>query len=250
MRILICNDDGIDAPGIRALEARLPALGEVWVVAPDGPRSAQSHALTMHKPLRARPSGPRRFSVSGTPADCVYLALHELMDGPPDVVVSGVNDGGNLGNDIFYSGTVAAAREAALGGYPAIAVSLHREPGDLDAWFETAAEVTARATEAVLTRGLPPRVLLNINVPNVAPAALKGVRAAPMGRREYAPLVEARHDPRGVRYYWIGGPEYVFADIEGSDGPVVEAGWAAVTPIHCELTLTPFLEDLRGWTDA
>lgn len=253
MRILISNDDGIDAPGLAALAEALAPLADVWVVAPDRERSAQSHALTLHKPLRMTEVGPQRFAVSGTPADCVYIAVHELFDTLPDLVFSGINRGSNLGTDVFYSGTVAAAREGRLAGIPSVAISLHPRVCDLGAprdWhWETAASVAARVAPQILRHGLPEDVFLNINVPSLPLSELKGVRASRLGRRTYAAEVARCVDPRGKPYYWVGGDHEEFAPIEGSDGPLTEQGWATVSPLHSDLTAQGFLETVRDWFD-
>jgi 5'-nucleotidase len=250
MRMLLANDDGVSSDGLAALAEALQELGEVWVVAPDSERSAQSHSLSLHRPLRVDKIRPRWYAVDGTPADCVYLGLNGLLDGPPDVVISGVNKGSNLGTDIHYSGTVAAAREAALSGFLAIAVSLHLEPADVDRHWHTATGVVKRLLPRVLQSGLPPRTLLNVNTPNVPASALRGVHAASMGVRTYDNRVLHRDDPWGRPYYWIGGAHAHFGAIEGSDGPLMERGWATVTPVQADLTDRAFLETLREWTDG
>jgi 5'-nucleotidase len=248
MDILVSNDDGIDAPGIAALAEVASAFGTVWVVAPDRERSAQSQALTMHQMLRVNELGPRRFSVSGTPADCVYLAVHHLLPRPPSIVLSGVNNGSNIGNDVFYSGTVAAAMEACLAGYPAIAFSLHRGAGASRPWA-TAEMVARRLIADVLADGLPPRTMLNVNVPDVEPAALRGVRAAVLGRRRYHALVDRRLDPRGRPYYWIGGDHAAFESVPGSDGPLVEQGFATFTPLQPDHTARDTFDRVAVWGD-
>lgn len=248
-RILISNDDGAQAPGFVALREALATMGEVWAVAPEKEQSAQSHSLTMHKPLRVRRCGERWFSVSGTPADCVYLGLHELMPEPPDVVVSGINRGANLGTDVFYSGTVAAAREACLAGVPSIALSLYLRGEGARHW-QTACDVSRRVTREVLERGLPHRTLLNVNVPNVPVDQLRGIAAATLSVRRYGTRVDRREDPWGRPYYWIGGAPLDFDDDAATDGPLCEAGYATVTPMHHALTHTASLGALRDWTDA
>jgi 5'-nucleotidase len=249
VRILVANDDGVDSPGLHALAEAAAALGTVWVVAPDREQSAMSHSLTLHTPLRARTRGERTYAVNGTPADCIYLAMHELMDGPPDLVLSGINRGGNLGNDVHYSGTVAAAREAVLAGAPAVAVSLHLDEHDKQLHWATGCEVALHVARAVLDGGLPPATLLNVNVPNVPPPDLRGIRAATLGIRRYENRVTRRADPWGRDYYWIGGTHLEFADIPGSDGPLVERGFASVTPLHSDPTLHAFLDPLRARVD-
>ncbi|MEY3213479.1 MAG: nucleoside-3/5-monophosphate phosphatase and short-chain exopolyphosphatase SurE [Pseudomonadota bacterium] len=242
-RILISNDDGVHAYGLPPLIEALTPLGEVWVVAPESEQSAQSHALTMHKPLRVRRRGERFFGVSGTPADCVYMALNKLMPERPDIVVSGINRGGNIGNDILYSGTVAAAMEACLVGIPAIAISLHVdwEVHASKHHWGTAAALAARLVGQVRIHGLLPRTLLNVNVPDVPPEALKRVAATSMGVRRYENKVDERVDPRGQRYYWLGGAHERFDPIPDSDGQAIERGYASVTPIQADLTSWPGL---------
>jgi 5'-nucleotidase len=245
MRILCTNDDGIDAAGLSALEAAAAEFGEVWTVAPATEQSAKSHSFTMHDPLRVQQHGERRFSVTGTPADCTYLALHHLLPARPDLVLSGINRGSNLSNDVLYSGTVAGAREAAGVGIPALAASLWVRSGQ-PRW-DTAQAMVRLVTQRILRHGLPDRVLLNLNVPDVAPGEIKGLRVAPLGRRWYAPAVEEKLDPRGRRYYWIGGDHERFDDAPESDGPLCEAGWAVVTPLQMDLTAHELLPALRDW---
>lgn len=250
MHLLVSNDDGYDAPGIGALADALEPLGTVWVVAPESERSAQSHALTMHKPLRARPRGERRFALSGTPADCVYWAIHHAMPEPPALVLSGINNGSNLGNDVFYSGTVAAAMEGCFQGRPAIAISLHRPDDRPERHWETAADVAVRIVRRLTAEPLPARVVLNVNVPNVPLRELRGLKATILGERRYAPLVTTRTDPRGREYFWIGGAHVEFVEAPDADGPAIEAGWATITPIRPDLTHHAFLPVLRKWTDG
>lgn len=243
--VLLTNDDGVEAAGLRALERALADVGECWTVAPATEQSARSHALTMHEPLRLQPAGERRWAVTGTPADSVYLALHHLLPERPALVVSGINRGSNLATDIYYSGTVAAAREASLLGIPAVAASLHlagREPR-----WETAEGVVRRLVDAVLTHPLPPGTLLNLNVPSVPPGELRGLRVAAVGRRHYAPMVDSKVDPRGRAYFWIGGEHDRFDDRPDTDGPLCEAGYAVVSPLHMDPTDHAFLAELRRW---
>lgn len=249
MNLLISNDDGIDAPGLLALEARMSGLGHVATVAPDSERSAQSHALTLNDPLRVVSAGTNRWAVDGTPADAVYLAVHHLLERHPDVVLSGINLGSNLGNDVHYSGTVAAAREACLHGMAAVSISLHKLPDQREIWWQTACDVAERVVHEVVRRPPPPGVHLNVNVPNIPPDRLRGLRACLLGKRTYTPLVDLRRDPRGRQYFWIGGPHDHFAPHPHSDGRAVEEGWASITPIHAFPTYEPMLEALREWTD-
>jgi 5'-nucleotidase len=251
VRLLLSNDDGIDAPGIVALADGLDAAHEVWVVAPATERSAMSHSLTMHKPLRASPRGERRWAISGTPADCIYVAVHHLMvDRPPELVLSGVNRGSNLGSDVHYSGTVAAAREACLHGFPSVALSLHGVADAAEVHWETAVAIGERLVEAVSADPLPRGVFVNVNVPNLPLDRLRGLKACRLGERVYGPLVDERLDPRGKPYLWIGGPHLNFGEDPDADGPSVEAGWATVTPVSAEITWVPSMPQVRRWTDA
>ncbi len=249
MRILLANDDGWNAPGLAALAEGLADIGELFVVAPEHEQSAQSHALTLREPLRVRRTAPGRWAVSGTPADCVYLALHHLLPTPPDLVVSGINHGANLGNDVFYSGTVAAAREACLHGVRAISISLARRDNRPPHW-ETAVAVARRVVRAVIEQPLPADQHMNVNVPDRACDALRGLRATRLGRRTYEPLVELRHDPRGASYYWIGGPHLDFAEDPSTDGRAVADGFASVTLLETFPGPTWPLTDVRRWTDG
>ncbi len=245
MRILLSNDDGIDAPGLRALEASVRAAGhDLWVVAPEKERSAQSHALTLHKPLRAKARGAQRFAVSGTPADCVYLARHHLMPEAPELVLSGVNRGANLGKDVHYSGTVAAAREAAMAGLPAIAVSLHLTGPADHHHYDVAADMVVGDLPRLFA-AITPGNLLNINVPDRPAEAQRGFLAAPLGDRIYADGVDRRVDPWGRDYFWIGGGHARFSDEPDTDGPKCQDGWATITPLHADPTDHADLEDLR-----
>ncbi|MCO4748252.1 MAG: 5'/3'-nucleotidase SurE [Proteobacteria bacterium] len=251
MLFLVSNDDGYDAPGIAALVRALTPLGRVAVVAPEHEQSAKSHAFTMLEPLRVRDRGEGRWSVAGTPADCVYLAVHHLLDQAPALVVSGINRGSNLGQDVHYSGTVAAALEGCMQGHAALAFSLHRSSGDpIDHW-ETAEAVVQRVIRAVMNGAPVPRgAMLSVNIPNVPLSELRGVKAASLGKRFYDPAVHVRMDPRGGDYYWIGGPHAGFDPQPGTDGPMIAEGWATVTPLHPDLTWHEHLHTLRSWTDG
>ncbi len=240
--ILISNDDGITAPGIVALATHLADLGEICVVAPDRQRSAQSHAITLDHPLRATEVQPGWWSIDGTPADCMYLALLSLAPRKPSLVVSGINEGYNLGSDFFYSGTVAAAVEGAIRGVPAFAISLERGPRE---GLEPAARFAHALAHAILAEGLPRGTLLNVNVPNHGP--LRGYRWTRLGQRLYRDQVETREDPRGRKYFWIGGPPLDSEESPDADGPAVAAGTVSVTPLDLDLTSRSLLERLPGW---
>jgi 5'-nucleotidase len=233
MRILVSNDDGIRAAGIRALEEALRPLGDVWVVAPDREQSAASHSLSLYRPLRVETLDERHYAVDGTPTDAVNLAINGIMKVKPDLVVSGINHGGNLGDDITYSGTVSAAMEGTLLGVPAIAMSLvSRDAAD----FSTAAAFAARLVAAVRAHGLPRDTLLNVNVPALPADELRGYRFTRQGKRRYGDAIVEHLDPRGRKYYWIGGDDLGFVPAEGTDCTAVADRYISVTPLHLDLT--------------
>jgi 5'-nucleotidase len=242
--ILVSNDDGIHSHGLAALVDAVAALGEVVVVAPDREQSAVSHSLTLHRPLRVNEIAPARFAVDGTPTDCVNLAINGILGRRPALVVSGINLGANLGDDVTYSGTVSAAMEGTLLGVPSIAVSLvGREHFD----FGAAAAVTARLVARVLERGLPADTLLNVNVPPAGDGIPpKGMAITRMGRRRYGDAIVEKLDPRGRKYYWIGGEELQFIEEEGTDFHAIRRGLVSVTPIHLDLTNYRSFEALRA----
>lgn len=261
MRTLISNDDGVHAPGIHALHGWFTK--KKWhatIVAPERERSATGHSLTLHKPLRIHRYGANVFSVSGGPADCIYLGVREVLKKRPDLVISGINKGANLGQDVFYSGTVSAAREAAIAGIPAVSVSLvygmKHKPGQPEHW-DTAAWVTEQVIDSFLAslapgksrtaalKKWPAGVLLNINVPNLPRAKLKGIRSGVQGRQLYSGDILRRKDTRGRKYYWIGGTYQGFRDIKGSDCWLAHHGWAAVTPLDVDTTDVKVLGQLQ-----
>ncbi len=241
--ILLTNDDGIQSPGLRALFEVLGTLGPVRVVAPDRERSAVGHALTLHKPLRANQVEEGWYAVDGTPTDCVNLGVHGLLKQVPDLVVSGINRGANLADDITYSGTVAAAMEGALMGVPSIAVSLNRldDPPEL---LQETARIALELARQALQEGLPPDTFLNLNTPA---SSARGVRLTVQGRRHYSDQVFPKIDPRGRTYYWLGGSERAFESLPGSDSQALEEGYASVTPLHLDLTNHRSLPLLRSW---
>ncbi len=241
MRVLLSNDDGVHAAGIRALSEAFEG-DEIWIVAPDREQSASSHAISLHRPLRMQELGPRTFAVDGTPTDAVYMGLNHVLRGRrPDVVVSGVNHGPNLANDVLYSGTVAAAMEGALLGVNAVAVSLASSPPHD---FREAARFAAALARALVGAAPPASLLLNVNVP---PGPVRGYRFTPLGRRTYGSEVIVKHDPRGRPYYWIGGEGGpVNEDIPGSDCNTVAEGLVAVSPLHLDSTHHAVLEGLRS----
>jgi 5'-nucleotidase len=242
--ILISNDDGVRAPGIVALADALADLGEIVLAAPDRERSAASHSISLDRPLRAEQVAPNAWAIDGTPVDCVYLALHHLVPRKPDLCLSGINNGFNLGSDVFYSGTVGAAVEGALRGVPAIALSLERQsPQD----FSHAAAFAASLVRDILGRGpgtIEPETLLNVNLPA---GPVRGLRPTSLGRRIYRDQVSVRKDLRHRDYYWIGGPEEKGPDIPGSDCTAVQAGLVSVTAIGLDLTHQPTLDRMASW---
>jgi len=245
MIILVCNDDGIRSEGVQVLARAVEPLGEVYVVAPDREQSAVSHSLTLHRPLRVEEVADRQFAVDGTPTDCVNLAVSGILPARPGLVFSGINKGANMGDDITYSGTVSAAMEAALLGIPALAISLvAREEFD----FGPAAEFAARLAAQVLRRGLPPNTLLNVNVPALPRAAMRGYRITRQGKRRYGEALVEKVDPRGKKYYWIGGGELDFVDEQGTDFAAIQDGAVSITPIHLDLTHYPSFEALHTLT--
>jgi 5'-nucleotidase len=242
-RILVTNDDGYEAPGLRALVEAVSPLGELVVAAPDRERSASSHALTIDLPLRVHEVATGRFRIDGTPSDCVHLAVDALTGGaPPDLVVSGINHGLNVGDDVTYSGTVAGAREAALLRIPAVAFSAER--GALEADGPRIAAVVRAIAERTLARGLPPGVLLNVNFPR-RPAA--GLRLTRQGTREYRATTLRRTDPAGRPYYWIAGIDATPTGEPDGDHMAIRDGYVSVTPLHVDLTHERSLTELRSW---
>jgi 5'-nucleotidase len=240
MRILLSNDDGVHAAGLKAIFKELSKLGEVWCVAPLEEKSTTGHSLTIHKPLRLIPMGDRFFGVSGSPADCVYLGIREVIGKMPDLVVSGINRGANLGQDVYYSGTVSAAREACILGIPSMAVSLavdfNRIHKEENLNYEAAAKVAVDVLRELKHRVLPEHTLLNLNVPDVAYARIKGVQLARQGFRYYSGAIVKRTDHRGKDYFWVGGSYKGFRKEEGTDCATVESRFAALTPLKLDST--------------
>jgi 5'-nucleotidase len=253
--ILVTNDDGIHSPGLWALKDGLAAIGDVVVLAPERNWSASSHSKTMHKPLRVYttklPDGSPAYTCSGSPTDCVALALGGVLPGRPDVVVSGINAGHNLGIDITYSGTVACAMEAVIKGVPGVAVSScypTEAKADMAEVYKLAGDVARGVVQRVLRFGLPAHTLLNINVPGVAEAQLGGVRITRMGGRRYdGDEVLRREDPFGRPYYWLGGARPVDADDPATDVGAVKQGLVSVTPVTLDMTDRGFLAHLEEW---
>lgn len=250
MRILLTNDDGIFAEGLQVLVQEIKKIAETYVVAPDHEQSATGHAITMHRPLRAEKvryfhsENVHAWSVNGTPADCVKLGVEALLPTRPDLVVSGINRGANLGTDVIYSGTVSAAIEGTVLGIPAVAVSLTEYDNPR---YEYAAQFTARLARQLAEREIPEGLLLNVNVPGCDPGRIKGVAVCPLGIRQYINTFEKRTDPRGRTYYWLAG-ELVDSDgNEDTDVAAIENCKISITPIQQNLTNFDLLEKIKGW---
>lgn len=246
--ILVTNDDGIYTEGIYRLWEAVKDFGNVLVVAPDTEKSAVGHAITITNPLRTkhvnRSGGFSGYAVNGTPADCVKITVRSILDSPPDLVVSGINLGANVGTNVIYSGTVSAATEGTILGIPSIAVSIDsHQPDD----FKSAMEITQTTIKKVLEYGLPKGTLLNVNVPNIPGKLIKGTRITTQGTAYFKDRFEKREDPRGNIYYWMTG-ELTDPDSSGnSDNQALKDGFYSVTPIHYKLTNETFISDLQSW---
>jgi 5'-nucleotidase len=249
MRILISNDDGILAHGIECLVRASEPLGEITVVAPDREQSATSHSLTLHHPIRAKQLGANRYQVDGTPTDCVMLAIEALMPERPDFVFSGINHGQNMGEDVLYSGTVAAAMEGLALGIPSVAISfaggdLRADVGMLDAQIPA---LTRLLRHLVSLPAFPPDTLLNVNLPPLDGDAIRGVRLTRLGRRVYSNSLTPMKDPWGRPIYWIGGGSATWEGSEDSDFRAIEEGYISVTPLHLDLTNREVLDTPEMW---
>jgi 5'-nucleotidase len=248
MRILLTNDDGIHAQGLWALCNRFVHAHHVTVVAPDRERSAIGHAITLNQPLRAiRVSlngGYSGYAVNGTPADCIKLAIAEILPKRPDVVVAGINPGANVGANLSYSGTVAAAKEAALGGAIGIAVSIEGPKAD---YFDDAARFVVQLCDTVHAKGLPFGTFLNVNIPNRPLKEIVGVRISRQGVELVSEYVEKRMDPRNRTYYWQGRDMQSFGDDPEIDGTALGQNYISITPVKCDMTDYNMLENLRRW---
>jgi 5'-nucleotidase len=243
-RILVTNDDGLHGPGLRPLIAAMQRLGDVVAVVPDQERSADSHSLTLHKPIRVYRISDGLVTVNGSPADCARFGVLRMMQGKADLVVSGINHGYNLGEDIIYSGTVAAAREARILGVPAIAFS--QDPDHRS--YQASADFAYDLARQTLRRGLNPGVILNVNFPRPKGDIFRGARAARLGRRIYSNSISRRCDPRGRIYYWLGGSRARWVKLPGTDVAAVAAGWVSLTPLHLDQTDSPMLGVLKKWS--
>ena len=248
MLVLLTNDDGIHAQGLWALYNRFVDNHHVFVVAPDRERSAIGHAITLNQPLRASRvslnGGYSGYAVHGTPADCIKLAMAEILPKRPDVVIAGINPGANVGANLNYSGTVAAAKEAALGGTIGIAVSIEGQKAD---YCDDAARFVAGLCDTVLAKGLPFGTFLNVNIPNRPLKEIAGVRFSRQGVGLLSEYVEKRMDPRNRTYYWQGRDMQSFGDDPGIDGAALGQNFISITPVKCDMTDYRVLEDMRSW---
>jgi len=237
--ILLTNDDGFFSPGLEALQASIQDLGDIYVVAPDREKSATSLCLTLHRPLRVQAIRPKVFAVDGTPADCLYLAVQKLLPCPPDLVLSGINRGPNLGRqDVAYSGTVAAALQASFLDLKALAISLLPDITGIYL-FEAAAALMRPIVSHLLKNDFPAQVALNINIP---PPPVKGIKIVPLGEKCYRPQIIENLDPRGKAYYWIGSGDPEVRHLAGTDIEAVRQGFISITPLRVDFTATAYLE--------
>lgn len=240
--ILITNDDGIQSEGIKVLYEEIRKKYRCVVVAPDRERSAISRALTLYRPLRVERINGEFYSVDGTPTDCVNLAVNSLFKKKIKMVVSGINKGPNMAEDVTYSGTVSAAMEGLLLGIPSIAISCSAKS---DFIFETSAKVALNIVDVVLKKGLPQDTLLNINVPNLAFNEIKGIKITRLGKKKYSDTIIEKLDPRGKKYYWLAGEEIGYEPLENTDLEAVYNGYVSITPIHLDLTNYAVIDQLK-----
>ena len=253
MLLLCSNDDGILARGLSCLERAARPLGEVFVVAPDREQSATSHSLTLHHPLRPVQLGDNRWQVDGTPTDCVMLAIEQLMPRRPDFVLSGINHGPNMGEDVLYSGTVAAAMEGLALGVPSIAVSfagretIGAKESLLDEVVEPLNKLLAHLTSLP---AFPAHTLFNVNIPGIPIAQIKGVKLTKLGRRTFSDSIAKMKDPWGRPIFWIGGGSVTWTAEEGTDVAAVREGYISVTPLHLDVTFQARLDDAETWWKA
>lgn len=244
MRILVSNDDGVHAPGIRALANEMSEIGEVFVVAPDRNRSGASNSLTLTRPLRIRELDNGHFSVEGTPTDCVHLALTGFLEPAADIVVSGINDGANLGDDILYSGTVAAAVEGRYLGFPAIAFSM---VGDNIRHYDTAASIARQIVLKMRNNLLPSQTILNVNIPDLPLNQIRGIEVTRLGTRHGAEPIVKGTDPRGKPMYWIGPPGREADAGPGTDFYAISQNCVSITPLHLDMTHYKVFDQLSAW---
>ena len=244
MKILVSNDDGVLAPGLRALVDGLSSIAEITVVAPDRNRSGASNSLTLSRPLRLKQLENGFYSVEGTPTDCVHLALTGLLEGNVDMVVSGINEGGNLSDDILYSGTVAAAMEGRYLGLPALALSM---VGEVIQHYETAAVIAQKLIMKLSTHALPAQTILNVNIPDLPLKDIKGIQVTRLGTRHSAEPVVKEYDPRGRPIYWVGPPGTQADASPGTDFYAITQDCVSITPLHLDMTHYKLFDKLANW---
>jgi 5'-nucleotidase len=245
LNILCTNDDGYMATGLRVLAEAARSLGRVTVVAPDREQSATSHSLTLHHPLRSRRAPDGALVVDGTPTDCVILAVNALLEERPDFCLSGVNHGPNMGEDVLYSGTVAAAMEATVLGIPSVALSFNSPNFEsIEGWLGTLRRLLPRL---VRPEALPRATLLNVNLPDIPPEEVRGIRVTSLGERRYSDSLTRAMDPSGREYFWIGGGSSKWRGGDDSDFRALEEGYISVTPLHLDLTSYDLIEEIRKW---
>lgn len=247
MRILVSNDDGVTAPGIRVLATELATMAEVDVVAPDRNRSGASNSLTLRDPLRVKQLDNGYYSVEGTPTDCVHLALTGFLEPVVDIVVSGINEGANLGDDILYSGTVAAAMEGRYLGLPAIAISM---VGEHNLNYQTAAVIAKQLIMKLSSNRLPSQTILNVNVPNLPIENIKGLQVTRLGTRHGAEPMVKEYDPRGRPIYWVGPPGLEADAGPGTDFHAINSGYVSITPLHLDMTHYKMFDQLSSWING
>ncbi len=244
MTILVSNDDGVYAPGIHCLAEALQSIAPVMMVAPDRNCSGASNSLTLENPLRIVELENNIISVKGTPTDCVHFAINELVDELPELVVSGINEGANLGDDVLYSGTVAAAMEGRNLGLPAIAVSLVGSEGK---HYESAAAISLKLVKQLRQQSLPSNQILNVNVPDLPLSQIKGIKVTRLGSRHRAEMMVKQQDPRGHDIYWLGPPGAMQDAGEGTDFAAIAAGYVSITPLTIDMTAHAYLDSLDMW---
>ena len=245
-RILLTNDDGINAAGLQALYQALKKVADVTIVAPDSERSAVGHAITLSDPLRVKPIEKNIYSTTGTPADCVKLAIRAILKVKPDIVISGINLGPNTGYSVLYSGTVSGATEAVILGIPAIAVSL----GTFTAPdYTVAAQYVKNIAFKVIKEGLPEGILLNVNVPAVPKSKIKGIKITRQSKKAFIERFDRRIDPHNRVYYWLTGEVIDLEGEQGSDMDAINKHFVSITPLHCDMTEYAYMEQIKGWLD-
>ena len=243
--ILCTNDDGIHAIGLKTLIDIASRLGEVRVVAPDREQSATSHSLTVHRPLRATRTPDGHHVIDGTPTDCVLIGINQILETPPDFVLSGVNHGPNMGEDVLYSGTVAAAMEGTILGIPAIAISYSSRASDrIPGYAEVLTDLVGRL---IRREDFPDETFFNVNLPDIPVDEMKGIRVTTLGRRVYSDSLTRREDPSGQEYFWIGGGASSWTGRDDSDFRAVQAGYVSITPLHLDLTNYRLISEVRSW---